>query len=196
MKKYVWTPEKLKILQDFYCSHGGAWIKKNYLYDASINSIFYKAKSLGLKKLGKVTDVWSEEDLFYIKNAADYTIQEICESLPKFNRDSITAKLREYKTKSNESKYKCGVYIIGWDNYVYVGQTVHLNRRITEHNKNLRLGTHFNKKLQLKYLEYNTYPEIIEFVPCCKDDLREVELWNIEIYRRKGYEVLNTSGNL
>lgn len=196
MKKYVWTPEKISIIKTFYSSYGGVWIKQNHLPDASIASIFYKAKSLGLKKLGRVKDKWTEEDLSYIKNAFDFSIQELCNILPKFKRDEITAKLRELGTKTNEDKFKCGVYIIGWGCKVYVGQTIHLNRRLSEHNRELRLDRHFNKRLQAVYNDIKEYPQLMEFVPCSEDDLLEVERWNIEIFSAKGFEVLNTIGNL
>ena len=82
---------------------------------------------------------------------------------------------------------------------VYVGQSRNLRKRITEHKRDLRKGTHRNDKLQKAYNKYGAKAFVYEIIENCSlEELNEKEIfWCNELQaldRYKGYNLGEAGG--
>lgn len=68
-----------------------------------------------------------------------------------------------------------GIYKITFSNgHYYLGQAVDINRRFTQHKRELRKGIHANSRLQNCYNKYgDPIYELVE--ECSKEDLNDIE---------------------
>lgn len=71
---------------------------------------------------------------------------------------------------------KSGVYLLKVGDAHYVGSSKRLAKRIFEHERLLKAGSHTNKELQESYNQYQSIlHEVLEFLPPDKDALLEAE---------------------
>lgn len=65
---------------------------------------------------------------------------------------------------NNNTKYKyCGIYKIQIGEYNYIGQSINIRKRITQHRYNLKQGIHHNNFMQNVYNKYKTFEYKILF---------------------------------
>lgn len=82
--------------------------------------------------------------------------------------------------KIETCKRICGIYKIVnvRTGDLYVGQSVHMNKRWIRHQSNLRLGRHFGKLLQADYDKYG--PDAFQCIvieECSREDLTDLETY-------------------
>ena len=82
---------------------------------------------------------------------------------------------------------------------VYIGQSINIDRRKSEHLRSVRKGTHYNDYLQKAYIKYGEESFSFEVIELCdKRELNDRERFWINKYRstdkRKGYN-LQTGGD-
>jgi len=80
----------------------------------------------------------------------------------------------------------CGVYIIRnfYDNKIYVGKSVDIEKRLKDHKNKLKKNTHINSYLQNSWNKYgeNTFDfEIVDL--CKKEELNEREIYYIKEFK-------------
>lgn len=65
---------------------------------------------------------------------------------------------------NNNTKYKyCGIYKIQIGEYNYIGQSINIRKRITQHRYNLKQGIHHNNFMQNVFNKYKTFEYKILF---------------------------------
>ncbi len=88
-----------------------------------------------------------------------------------------------------------GIYKLWFENTVdkvYIGKSVNIESRYTQHKRALKDSTHHNYKLQYSYNNYNTYP-LMSIVQSTQNIL---ELGNLEKYWCEYYTVFTTGFNI
>lgn len=116
-----------------------------------------------------------------IENIIGFRFLKICVSL------RISVLLKSINTIYNEymNMKGCGIYKITnkINNKVYIGQSVHVERRINEHKNLLRNNKHHNQHLQHSYNKYGKKNFIFNIICECEaNELNEKEIFYIKKY--------------
>lgn len=78
---------------------------------------------------------------------------------------------------------KSGVYLAVWEgtNYIYVGQSINLYKRVTGHLRSIKNGVHDNRKILSVSRKYGL-PKFYVLEFCERDNLNKVEQKYLDIY--------------
>jgi hypothetical protein len=69
---------------------------------------------------------------------------------------------KKHKIKMNKNKYrKTGIYLLKIDKYRYVGQSIDIIRRVSNHKNQLKNNKHGNNRMQNVFNKYNTFEYVI-----------------------------------
>lgn len=94
------------------------------------------------------------------------------------------------------SKNITGIYILYFENpdKCYIGQSVHIFRRITEHNRKLLSNSHYNYKLQEKFNICKTLPTVEILQECTISELSSLEELYIKEFDsiKNGYNIVES----
>lgn len=84
------------------------------------------------------------------------------------------------KVQRHANKFGMGIYKITnlINNKIYIGQSIQLNKRISEHKRELKNNSHYNNHLQRAYNKYGIENFSFEIIENCTED---------ELYPRENY---------
>ncbi len=87
-----------------------------------------------------------------------------------------------------------GIYMLSFQERIYIGQSNNCSRRYAEHVEALTSGTHKNRRVRAAY-ELHGLPKLTILAGCALEDLNRLEIMFIQKYNSYGgYGGLNLTG--